>query len=215
MLPGAFEDPVEVELSAVELEKAPLYEAISYAWGDLSLQDSKAVTCRGASVPVTVNLFDALRRFRYESSPRMLWADAVCIDQSNLTERGSQVNIMGYIFSHAAKVLVWLGEDEHSDTAAAFDLIADVNRHFEAAYLQLDATLRADPAPATISLEPLPEGSPLLTPTRWQAFSNLLSRPWFSRVWVLQEVGLAKTAVAFVGASSILLSEIVQTCLLY
>lgn len=107
LLPGAFEDEVHVQLSTVKLETAPPFEGISYCWGDSS--DRQRIFCGDKSLKITNNLYRALLHFRDVSAIRVLWADAVCIDQSNLRERGHQVALMGRLYSKTARVLVWLG----------------------------------------------------------------------------------------------------------
>jgi len=49
-----------------------------------------------------VNLRDA-------REDRVLWIDAICIDQADVEERNRQVELMAYIFGRAKKVIVWLG----------------------------------------------------------------------------------------------------------
>lgn len=60
---------------------------------------------------ITVNLRDAIRRFRYKNECRVLWADAICIDQRNIEERGRHVQLMGMIYWKVDRVLVWLGQN--------------------------------------------------------------------------------------------------------
>ncbi len=68
--------------------------------------------CDGLRLEVTPNLRNGLRRMRYVDRSRYLWADAVCIDQTNKAELGHQVSNMRLIYHNATKVIVWLGEDE-------------------------------------------------------------------------------------------------------
>ncbi|EON63562.1 hypothetical protein W97_02790 [Coniosporium apollinis CBS 100218] len=98
-----------------ELPKPPVYEALSYVWGDPKVRKAIRVSNEGKAgqegeLQVTVNLYSALQHLRLRDRPRMLWADAVCIDQSNVEERAQQVMIMGRIYALAKKVVVWLGE---------------------------------------------------------------------------------------------------------
>jgi Heterokaryon incompatibility protein (HET) len=176
------------------------------------------ITCSDSQLKITVSLFGALRRFRDDSLPRILWADAVCIDQSDVEEKSHQVNLMGEIYGRASRVLIWLGEDPDGDAGEALQFIKDINRHFEREVLNISAKQEPQ-SQMSISrtihdLPALANNSPFLSLASWQIFKSLLSRPYFSRVWVLQEVGLAEEAWAFVGEESIQLSEIVQACLL-
>lgn len=74
----------------------------------------------GLLSPVTINLEVALRYLRYVLEPRVMWTDAVCINQGDIEERGSQVLHMGSVYSGVSRVVAWLGED-YEDSDLAFD----------------------------------------------------------------------------------------------
>lgn len=93
----------------MSLDDNPVYETISYVWGDGKVR--KPIVVNGSRIEVTVNLFSALRRFRRPDTPRVLWADAVCIDQGDKNERSSQVRLMGRVYEECWQVLIWLGEE--------------------------------------------------------------------------------------------------------
>ncbi|KAF2805728.1 uncharacterized protein BDZ99DRAFT_340507, partial [Mytilinidion resinicola] len=76
--PGGFDDPISCELHVTRLRRGLSYEAISYVWGDP--KDTAAIQCEGRPMHITVNLRDALRRFRDRKDVRTLWADAICIN---------------------------------------------------------------------------------------------------------------------------------------
>lgn len=108
-------------LITCELNTHPLshhhdYEALSYCWGDAN--DTRPIQCNGTTFSVTSNLEAALLRLRRPDAPRVLWVDAVCINQSNLAERASQVGQMRTIYRNAARVLVWLGRREDKSELA-------------------------------------------------------------------------------------------------
>ena len=133
--PGAFEDPIKCILRTVSLNDGPQYETLSYAWGAPVLDHTVLVD--GAALNVTKNLHHALQYLRrqqrpfsedgYESSgnialktdvttsswdpeaSRVLWADAICIDQADEDERASQVNQMGDVYRHGIRLHVWIG----------------------------------------------------------------------------------------------------------
>lgn len=60
-----------------------------------------------------------LKRFRWPRTPRTLWIDVICIDQSNVSEKEQQIPLMGNIYSKSQGILVWPG-DEDDDTLATF-----------------------------------------------------------------------------------------------
>ncbi|KAJ8131986.1 hypothetical protein O1611_g1638 [Lasiodiplodia mahajangana] len=167
---------------------------------------------------VTRNLRDALRRLRQEhrrpsplkaagqvnkdsmssildsdgsSDPFSLyWIDSLCIDQDNVFERSTQVSFMGTIYKKAQLCLVWLGE-ENQDTNSAAGVVlelandTDIFHAFEemVTLSSQDKSLQFRRMFHKI-IYGLPE-------ERIVALASLLSRTWFSRVWVLQEVALA------------------------
>lgn len=101
------------------------YEAISYAWGSTLDKTAVAVVDRLHywSLGVTWNCAEALRSLRYENVSRILWMDAICIDQGTslkaLAERGRQVKLMANIFKRAKRVVAWLGSSLPGDEIVA------------------------------------------------------------------------------------------------
>jgi hypothetical protein len=159
--------------------RSALYEALSYAWGEPThtreIYVQHACDTEGSSVDpsfleVTNNLYAALSRLRDPDLPRLLWADAVCIDQQNLQERSDQDRLMASIYSSAIRVIVWLGE-EADDSALAFASMEEV------AILLLRSRDHERLGP--IGLHGYSSDSRLL-----KSFTALLERPWFDRVWV-------------------------------
>lgn len=100
---------IHFTLDTVRLADHPEYEAISYCWGEAT--DTRVVYCEGIPLNVTVSLYTALRHLRLPDKTRILWADAVCINQHDIAEKNTQVQLMSQIYSQPTKVLIWLGED--------------------------------------------------------------------------------------------------------
>lgn len=111
LLPGQPDDKVCLHLHHVALaDKEPQYEAISYTWGkDLA---SISIDVDGQDYTIRRNLHGCLRILRNPDTSRSLWADAICINQTDLTEKARQVSVIGQIFRRAATVRVWLGEQK-------------------------------------------------------------------------------------------------------
>lgn len=107
-------------LSFTTLHDPPSYEALSYVWGDPSNQTN--INCNGKALSVPATLAIALRRLRHESTVRMIWADAICINQQDIPERNQQVTLMSKIYSSAKRVISWLGDD-NGEAALALKLI--------------------------------------------------------------------------------------------
>jgi hypothetical protein len=131
------------------------YEALSYVWGNPD--ETLPICVDGGQFPVTVNLHAALSYLRDRSYERIIWVDAIYINQRNSEERIQQVQLMAKIYSKAHRVIVWLGK-EAVDTKGALE----------------DISLAAN--------EELTERSK--KEVNKQAILDLLQRPWFQRIWV-------------------------------
>lgn len=154
-----------IKTSTLPLDESSDYEALSYTWGDTS--DKQPIDLDGKEFYVTKNLDGALRYLRDKRTERVLWVDAICIDQADNDEKSRQVQMMHRIYAHARKVLVWLGE---SDAA-----VQDGLRFFEKKRSKLSKReLKRIPVEIQKSL------------------AALYQRAWWSRVWVVQEVFFAK-----------------------
>jgi hypothetical protein len=165
-----------------ERQGLALYEALSYVWGDPN--DRRRIVVRDVDVcsafakplnylDVTTNLYTALQHLRDPVLPRVMWIDAVCIDQDNLEERGSQVQFMARIYSYASRVVVWLGQDanESKELLALLEIAAVQPTHEEE-----DGSKSWIHAPKQYLDEAkLVEG-----------LTAMLDRPWFHRLWVSQ-----------------------------
>jgi hypothetical protein len=172
-------------LPAIETE----FVALSYTWG--STENNAVIHLDDGPVPVTMNLLEALQALRFQDKSRVLWIDALCINQTDLEERASQVNIMRHIYQKAQNVIVWLGPAA-DDSRLAFDLLATLSNVRE----QRHTLCRY----GVILREQLPQlGLPDFLEPHWAALNSLLSRSWFSRVWVIQEVAVSKNCIVRCG----------------
>ena len=133
-----------------------------------------------------------------------MWADAICINQQSNVEQAQQISLMAQIYERASQVLIWLGDDEFGDAKISIDTILSINQCFDAGFAHRDNEDDEEFFPE------IPEGSHLLEEDKWQAMSHMFDMPWFSRVWVIQEVGLAADALMLYGDTSILWSEVIQ-----
>jgi hypothetical protein len=133
LLPGTFSSEIRLTIDITPFTEShiPDFEAVSYTWGstenpvDISIGESGRNT-----LAVTRNLGEALPYLRYEDRPRVLWIDAICVDQKNLKERGHQVKRMADIFSRAKRVLVWLGPESDS-SPLALHVFQEIAAHIE------------------------------------------------------------------------------------
>lgn len=91
------------------LDSKPPYEALSYTWGD---EESACwILLDGLPFHIRPNLRHALRRLRQPRHTRVIWVDAICIDQTGTDEKSVQVLMMGRIYAGARRVVAWLGEE--------------------------------------------------------------------------------------------------------
>jgi hypothetical protein len=144
---------------------------------------------------VTRNLHVALSRLRLEHSHRLLWIDAMCINQDDFSERGQQVSIMRLIYGRANKVCVWLGitDDSFATTVDLIKYIArsctdqfGVNNYEHSREILPGGKEKARTGDAT---KPIPDFDvPDPTNGCWEYLAKFFDLPWFFRVWVIQEV---------------------------
>jgi hypothetical protein len=180
----------QIHITTLAQSPPPKYRALSYVWGDP--RNTLEISLNNVSVQVTINLASALQHIRDKEEKVVLWADAICINQEDLDERSKQVQfVMDEVYKDAEEVLVWLGEEsEDSDLAMSFmeswttgkgqksgdggdasDLNEDLKLAFESAF---------DAAAETAVL-------------------TLLQRPFWTRLWVLQEIVVAQKVLIVCG----------------
>ena len=201
LLPGRFEEPLACHIIAVKLSKRPQYEAISYVWGDAKVR--KPIYTSKGYINITTNLADALRQLRHPQSKRTLFADAICINQEDVNEKNDQVAMMAEVYQYAKSVVIWLGSDTRGDSSLAFKAIRGYAEY--AADMWMKTSTSAAPG-----FRPFEECvAPALTDLTLDAVASVLHRPWFSRVWVLQEAALARHATVVCGSSTIPLEDLI------
>jgi hypothetical protein len=110
--PGAGLEIVTCKLKHISLgsDAVPFYETISYCWGSPRARNIMKVNGTLISVPSSSEA--AVRRMRFSDKPRVLWIDAICIDQSSQFEKSEQVAFMSTIYSMGKQNLIYLGEDD-------------------------------------------------------------------------------------------------------
>jgi hypothetical protein len=128
--PGYDDEDVVCSIGHCSLSKQPVYEAVSYVWGQSVLSDR--TTCNGQQVYVTPNLHDVLKRVRLESEKRTIWIDGLCINQLDSDEKSRQVHFMYRIYQNATRILVWLGPDPDEVASRAFKLCHEISREIQA-----------------------------------------------------------------------------------
>ncbi|KAF5720992.1 het-6OR heterokaryon incompatibility (het-6OR allele) [Fusarium mundagurra] len=181
--PGKGSDPLQGNLRTYLRERAPKYEALSYVWG-FSVQN-RQMKCNDQTFMITDSLDTALRRLRLVGDSRCLWVDQICIDQTSLEERSEQVSIMRDIYSGATLVNAWLGPADAEKTSAVGMIISTLAKMRPGEFREQQYF------PENEYLQEL--GLPARESPAWGALNSMLSGPYFSRVWILQELALAAT----------------------
>lgn len=201
---------------SLDARDRPAYTALSYTWGSGLKMFSLRILRNGGrrsggphqTIPITASLYLALRRMRPRSEhqpPLYIWADAVCIAQTptrddwessrswkrrldrQIREKTQQIRLLAGIFTSAEMVWAWLGDQEPGDgSQVAMSLLDKLGRQLED-FRKAGGSLPTRDAAALFRNFALP---PKEDP-KWAAVSNLISRRWFSRVWIVQEVVLA------------------------
>lgn len=185
--PGSEHDAIEFCMIHCNLSRCFRYEALSYAWGT----GKPDQTCMqdGQETLVTRNLSQALRSLRLKDRSRLLWVDAICIDQYDDYEKKEQVQQMPRIYNQATQVIVWLGT---WSTAAseAFSWNEPLRSKTQASWFR-------DVRPGFV-FEPQPLDF-VRRPPDWRLLNDFLEFPWFRRAWVLQEVIYGKRVMIRCG----------------
>lgn len=200
--------PLICSISQAELPPKEPYTALSYCWGDATSRHTLTVlgpssSSARKSLGIAQNLNTALLRIRSPTEPRTLWVDAICINQKDNDEKAKQVPLMAQIYHGATEVLAWLG-DAGEDGDAAFSAIKQLSQIWA----------KAMGAPATTSG---PEDDTIMSHSdafeHSQHLMSLLRRPYFRRVWIIQEIGMGGSrAVVQCGDKTATWEEFVNAC---
>ncbi|KAE9971114.1 hypothetical protein BLS_004627 [Venturia inaequalis] len=187
ILPTRSKSTIKLEVKTFDFgPSCPPFTALSYTWGDP--ESEQDIEINGCSFPARHNLRSFLLAAGSFQLTHWLWIDAICIDQTNVIERNHQVELMGDIYGLAQDVLVWLG-----DAADESDYIMEIIQQIKSVspYIPWKCCPRDD---RNLKL-------PLLKKKELAKFvsssQGLLSRPYWRRMWIVQEVILAsKVSIA-------------------
>jgi hypothetical protein len=194
----------EAELTAEDWK--PAFGALSYTWG-APVFDTELVVDE-KSLRITKGLAAALKRLRPVDGTFLLWIDQVCINQQDMTERNSQVKLMGQIYTKAAKLIAWVGEGVenapprqpqgqlHQRTKQEIDVtesqIRKLINQLAIAYNKWTKSgdTRDGDELQRAGLEKY--GLPPKDDPAYSAFLRILQQPYFSRGWIAQELALPR-----------------------
>lgn len=174
---------IRCSIRHVYLDENPSYKALSYVWG--SDQETLPISIDGKVYQVTVNCHAALQRLRLADEGVTLWIDSICINQQDVYEKSFQIVLMTDIYSFAEEVYVWLGHsgrekdaNDEPEEVKAITLIKDLAKSreiFDDSEKFIKVCAGGDAADS-----------------RWTALAKLFQHQWFERLWVQQEIVVAK-----------------------
>ncbi|KAJ2987491.1 hypothetical protein NUW58_g4476 [Xylaria curta] len=199
LLPGPFGDPsIHCRIRHVNVTKAAsTYDALSYRWGDSAPTQNIFCDENNAQLQVPFNTYNAMRYLRDPDKVRTVWIDAVCINQADTEEKNAQVQLMVFIYLCSSRTVVFLGNSTPG-SRLLFQYLNQADDE-QRRYQQLG---RENPI---FHLEPPPQQI-------IRELELLFRMEWFSRIWVIQELYNAPSAV-FMCGHDYATSDILQGCL--
>jgi hypothetical protein len=174
------------------------YMALSYSWG--SGVRSHEIILNNQIFPVTETLDSALRSLRSDKSPLRLWVDALCINQDDLAERGQEVRRMRDVYGNPVAVFVHLGP-EADNSNVAMQMIERMTQQLREGNDLGQMVLQSAYA--------IEEGKEDSSRAAIVAIFKLLCRPYWSRMWIIQELALGdEQRLVGCGNHGLALSEV-------
>jgi hypothetical protein len=185
---------IECTLRPFDFDAIPPYEALSYVWGAHDPSTDEVISCNGHAVSVRQNLGHALRQLRRVDTERIVWIDALSINQRNKDEKSHQVPLMGKIYSQATRTVVWLGHGDAEMISETVRCIGSVG----------NACSQIKPMPdKPDDYEELALRVETLSPTVVKGLKALYDNAYFTRVWCIQEIRLAHDVTMLWGEQEV------------
>jgi hypothetical protein len=181
---GQPSERIQCRLEDAQLGTSVAYEAVSYVWGNSKRE--RSIIVDDGILPITKSAYDIIHRRRSIWRDQLIWIDHVCINQDDIVEKASQVELMEDIYKEATRVIAFLGHSVNAHLVQS--LFAEL--HFkmeglgmsaESLKAQLVQSLRASKKP------------------QWNALAEFFGSQWFRRVWIIQEAAFAQELHLFYG----------------
>lgn len=152
---------IHTTLEDCEYDLIEKYTALSYVWGDVGQRGK--IFVNGTLLCITASLESALQHVRDPLKAIRIWADGICINQNDVLEKNQQVTQMGSVYDTAHHTIIFLGlGSQKSET-----------------FLRFVSSKHSQPFGGFVMEE-------------WKLMLNdIFTRPWFERVWILQELVLS------------------------
>ncbi|KAH7350605.1 heterokaryon incompatibility protein-domain-containing protein [Rhexocercosporidium sp. MPI-PUGE-AT-0058] len=209
------EFPISCTLIPYSRAQSPPYKALSYTWGDPS--NTAPITVNGSTFHVTANLFAALEHIRDDTSAVTLWIDAICINQQDDMEKTEQVKMMKEIYDSSEHARAWLGPagdgtdgaleelDRVGSLIIAKGLMEPIKEFFKLPpdqverYAVLESIIKEGLAPFVA--EAVKDTSQ--TMSFYGNACEVLSREYWRRVWIVQEIIVSPQIVLQCGKTTV------------
>ncbi|KAL3256204.1 hypothetical protein ABHI18_007769, partial [Aspergillus niger] len=185
------------EVHHFRLSDHPPYTALSYTSESVGWSEqADVIRCDNRHLQVPMGLTNILHRIVSGYDPVYVWVDQLCIRQDDPVEKAEQIRLMKDIYKNASETIIWLGDarDRPELLNGAFVLLRQI--HFRLSHIG-DRNIFQHTVENTF-----PQQS-FGTPQEQATLASILHRPWFSRVWVLQEATLSSNAVVHCGSNRI------------
>lgn len=202
-------EPIRLHVFPTKLDAAGDYKCLSYTW--VQPEPSFPVQLNGFGFRVRENLHEALLRLRPQAphKPLRFWIDAICINQDDVEEREFQVSMMRDVYRLATDVIAWIGEENGPGDKVAVDFVEEMVERIkpwrlDSHYLTSDIVdwIRSVTADG-------------IENSRWLRLLDLISRSWFSRVWIIQEVVMGEKVVVHCGSQQLEWWKLLLTSLFF
>lgn len=199
---------LRVSLEYASLIKPPKYNGLSYSWGDSSITSDIIIDVGERSffnVKVTENLGKALEGLYARIDQTLLWVDALCINQADLTERSQQVRLMRQIFMTVKEVISWVPcyTWSYYNFHPKRKTIAYLIKHrFDGKTTKGQSTPPEQPSDKTTSK---------VVGEEWGIINDFFNDPYWRRVWVIQEIAVNPNAKVICGDFDIHWDDMVAT----
>jgi chemotaxis signal transduction protein len=195
-------------LESHPLENPPPYIAISYCWDPTSAKRGMFIDMQSLSISETVlEVLNQVQASQHATgSSERLWIDQICINQDDGSEKLDQIYRMGEIYAKAEKVFIWLGPTANQSDVALADMRGMLNRVLALNHATATRTHVADEIPKAINED------------SGQLYGHIFMRPWFRRLWTVQEALLARKLIVMCGYQEVdfgLLVELAVQILTY
>lgn len=170
-------------LIQAKINMLPPYEALSYRWAFGNSDKKRRIYLDNQLFFIPESSYQLLHARSSVWRERVVWIDAICINQADSEERSRQLPLMQVVYSNATRVIIWPGDRWDSGMAAS------MMGYFISLYGAYEN--------AQNRFEELWETH--LETRHWKAMSNLVSDLYFTRMWVVQEVALGNEVQLYMG----------------